>query len=186
MLKSLEAKLPTLPDDNAEPRGACQMDHPAALLQELFDMTATSMNELTVEQQEVIVRLFKYFGQPFLLALDLLDRKVITRVRIGVDNSTSPSAVFYTIGGKSGTTEVRLHAWNCSCAHFAVSAYVREAERADTVRNDARRWGGKLSLPDVTAPYCKHLLACALLSYSSGLFRNQCMDSALLEHEVVH
>ena len=79
--------------------------------------------------------------------------------------------------------EVRLQAWNCSCAAFAFAAFSREWDRAETVdegggiHDEGPRQGGKesqewqvggVSLGE-DVPICKHLLACVLAERVDGL-----------------
>lgn len=80
--------------------------------------------------------------------------------------------------------EVRLQAWNCSCAAFAFAAFtgewqgITEIEKERIAMNSEGRidgeevpggggWGGHTLGHDV--PICKHLLACILAERVEGL-----------------
>lgn len=80
--------------------------------------------------------------------------------------------------------EVRLQAWNCSCAAFAFAAFSGEWDGASESENNraasdgegggdgeevvgAGGWGGKTLGHGV--PICKHLLACVLAERVEGL-----------------
>jgi len=80
--------------------------------------------------------------------------------------------------------EVRLQAWNCSCAAFAFAAFSGEWDGTSEIEDrriasdgedggddeevaGAGSWGGK-SLGH-SVPVCKHLLACVLAEKVEGL-----------------
>ena len=88
--------------------------------------------------------------------------------------------------------EVRLQAWNCSCAAFAFAAFSGDCDddhdsqrevagRLDSGGNDEKIMGkwrmGGLTL-DEGVPLCKHLLACVLAERIEGL-------GAFIENRVV-
>ena len=83
--------------------------------------------------------------------------------------------------------EVRLDAWNCSCAAFAFSAFGRDVDgdeedddergaRPDDKNQDERRekldwaFGGTLTRPGTVTPTCKHILAAVLGKQLPSLF----------------
>ena len=88
--------------------------------------------------------------------------------------------------------EVRLQAWNCSCAAFAFAAFSGEWDGAEAFdvesgnhdegtrqgRKDRQEWQvGGVSLGE-DVPICKHLLACVLAERVEGL-------SAFVDEKVV-
>ncbi len=75
--------------------------------------------------------------------------------------------------GLEGSTsyEVRLKAWNCTCAAFAFAAFNSSAPRLAQEEEaekggDEMRFGGLLRGEEV--PVCKHLLACVLAERMGG------------------
>jgi len=75
--------------------------------------------------------------------------------------------------GLEGSTsyEVRLKAWNCTCAAFAFAAFNSSAPRLAQDEGaekggDEMRFGGLLRGEEV--PVCKHLLACVLAERMGG------------------
>ncbi|CAG8378405.1 unnamed protein product [Penicillium salamii] len=93
------------------------------------------------------------FPNDFLPALDLLDRKLVQRVRHGLTELFLVSS--------SQTYEVRLHAWNCSCAAFTLAAYRSDTGQTEHVPNGPYPFGGTIARTEVP-PVCKHILACLL------------------------
>ena len=89
--------------------------------------------------------------------------------------------------------EVRLQAWNCSCAAFAFAAFSGDWDGSDAFnigegnaegrglsRGKEGRYGwhiGGVTLGE-DVPFCKHLLACVLAERVDGL-------SAFVEERVV-
>lgn len=83
--------------------------------------------------------------------------------------------------------EVRLQAWNCSCAAFAFAAFSDEWDGAlsfhhdvaaevgngDEAESDTEQRAGAWKMGGMTlgqgAPVCKHLLACVLAERIQGL-----------------
>lgn len=82
--------------------------------------------------------------------------------------------------------EVRLHAWNCTCPTFALSAFrdlasgldfsaARPSSPAERLHDQgpvAYPFGGTLTCATDrdSPPVCKHILACALFARCPGLF----------------
>jgi len=77
--------------------------------------------------------------------------------------------------------EVRLHAWNCTCPTFAISAFRNLASRLDHSHVAMLRdqddtvvypFGGTLTCATdrESPPVCKHILACILFARCPGLF----------------
>jgi len=193
-------------------------------------------NPLQIPQKPLLLTLHCLFPNELLPALDLLDRRLVTRFIIERPRSsevpvleTAPVAegagdaeqtrdapspplpprqdriwegsVYYVRSSRQARSrfaskrsenttaegmsyEVRLQAWNCSCAAFAFAAFSGEGDGASDIEdqriaNDgegggddkevarARGWGGK-TLGD-GVPVCKHLLACVLAERVEGL-----------------
>ena len=112
----------------------------------------TAITSFSASQKKCAVETYHQLGEPFLLALDLLDRHSITHTQ---------HDVYIT-----GTTETRLSVWNCSCAQFIVSTFVE----APSFTIDNPRWGGARG----ERGYCKHLIACFLLRYGKAPFTGHC------------
>lgn len=172
------------------------------------------------------------FPNELLLALDILDRRLVRRfVRVDaalnnnlatsaavngetmmtIPQQTSQEETFFVISASSGpppftTTyssrgqkgyEVRLHAWNCTCPAFTISAFQQDLgpipERGvDSSPGDyfdyfdhyyslqnqeeggyyCYPFGGDLTLKSARSspPVCKHLLACILAVRCPALF----------------
>ena len=104
-----------------------------------------------------MIALFKVLGQPVLLALDLIDRGVVTRV--GGDGYS-----YYLIDGRTGVIEVRLGNWHCSCPHFAVSSFVSQPSLSQMTETGDGVWGGRRH----AKAYCKHLIACLFLEHGKS------------------
>ncbi|KAJ5619588.1 hypothetical protein N7510_003572 [Penicillium lagena] len=145
------------------------------------------------------------FPNDLLLALDILDRRLVRHLVYTVEEDVSPTSnpnIFLVMsastapstgGSLSSSTftqhqkgyEVRLHAWNCTCPTFALSAFreARPAADAETTtpevvqdqpseKNLAYPFGGTLTRPTAEGapPICKHILACVLFARCPGLF----------------
>lgn len=102
-------------------------------------------------------------------------------------NSAAPSSTFTTYEPEKGY-EVRLHAWNCTCPTFALSAFRDLATRLDSSTEQPSGpqqlhdlgplvypFGGTLtcSTDRNSPPICKHILACVLFARCPGLFGAQ-------------
>lgn len=199
----------------------------------------TPPNPLQPQQKPLLLTLHCLFPNELLPALDLLDRRLVTRFIIEHSKSsevplieTAPVAedvkdaeqttgaplqsppprrdrercgsVYYVRSSHQSRSrfaskrsekttsegmsyEVRLQAWNCSCAAFAFATFSGEWDGAngdedEPVSSDdggggvegddeevvgAWRWGG-MTLGD-GVPVCKHLLACVLAERVEGL-----------------
>jgi hypothetical protein len=115
---------------------------------------------LTTTARNILLTLHVLFPSQFLPALDILDRRLITRLvqQSSLDDQTSsrpprsPYPALYLVGSaashQSSSTsrfhdviapqfyEVRLLAWNCSCPAFAFAAFPPGVEDSVAVRDD--------------------------------------------------
>ncbi|KAJ5216458.1 uncharacterized protein N7498_002865 [Penicillium cinerascens] len=120
------------------------------------------------------------------------DGQVILRedIFLVTSASTAPphgaaSSAFATQDPEKGY-EVRLHAWNCTCPTFALSAFRDLASRLDYSPEHHSRVANLRDLDDTVVypfggtltcatdrespPVCKHILACILFARCAGLF----------------
>jgi len=86
--------------------------------------------------------------------------------------SAQPTRVtsrYQNVPGSATSYEVRLDAWNCSCAAFTFSAFTRLGVSNQGFEDGAERskegkpWFGGLLRGEDGVPVCKHLLACVLV-----------------------
>lgn len=98
-------------------------------------------------------------------------------------HSAAPLSTSNTYEQEKGY-EVRLHAWNCTCPTFALSAFRNLTTRLDTTEQHTHTeqlqdlgpvvypFGGTLtcSTDRDSPPICKHILACVLFARCPGLF----------------
>ena len=168
--------------------------------------------------RNILITLHALFPHELLPALDLLDRRLVTRFQVSDSRKEHPlnesaqeietrkvgeeKNVHYHVrsvpppsSNRRGRYqphheekyyEVRLEAWNCTCAAFVFSAFSGSSLAASLPSfdagmvdgNDARgpqddqsKWGGQLRLADEqVAPICKHLFA-AVLAENCKAFR---------------
>jgi coproporphyrinogen III oxidase len=136
-------------------------------------------------RRQFLLTLHVLFPTLLLPALDLLDRELITCLITDQEQESSRRDRIYVVKSLASTLRgaqrrgvakqapegryvVRLTAWNCSCASFALEAYggssrpgSSEAKaQGETAQRDVL-FGG-LSLEEANVPCCKHLLACLL------------------------
>lgn len=107
---------------------------------------------------------------------------LVTSASAALD-SDAPSAT--TTYGQEKSYEVRLHAWNCTCSTFTLSAFRDLASRLDFAAEQPScdemvqdqgclyPFGGTLNCPTdrMSPPICKHVLACILFARCPKLFR---------------
>jgi hypothetical protein len=137
-------------------------------------------------RHKLLLTLHVLFPLLLLPALDLLDRKLVTRIYRNTPSppqddvrKTPPLYIVKSIASTLGrrrqqrdlvtrTYVVRLAAWNCTCASFAFDAFPPSKPTYSTSYGDEEAmdisWSGGLSLDGMTEdmPCCKHLLACLL------------------------
>lgn len=112
----------------------------------------------TTETKALFLTTFDRFGEPFLLALDALDRGLLKRVSLSrspVEDSAPSSSIYVAQGARHQAYEIRLGSLHCSCPRFAYMAFV-EAPRDET--------------------HCKHLIAATLLEHGGTFFSSRCKE----------
>ena len=108
-------------------------------------------------------------AQPSNIAVRTIKAKDIKTYYVRSAQPTRSISRYQNIPGSATSYEVRLDAWNCSCAAFTFSAFNGIGVSAQTVEDDLIRtdrgkpWFGSLSRGEDSIPVCKHLLACVLL-----------------------
>ncbi|MCJ1285320.1 hypothetical protein MMC26_004660 [Xylographa opegraphella] len=173
------------------------------------------LSTATDATKTLFITLHCLFPSELLPALDLLDRRLITRLiyqstptvgapaergsekseeaqpsditvcTIGAKDikvyyvrsaqSTRSASRYQSIPGSATSYEVRINAWNCSCAAFTFSAFngmganVQGHEDGTNGIDSKKLWFGGLTRGRDSIPVCKHLLACVLVE-RSGLF----------------
>ncbi|CAG8136210.1 unnamed protein product [Penicillium olsonii] len=135
--------------------------------------------ELPSDIKPLMLTLHCLFPNDFLPALDLLDRKLVRSVHFGI---TELFLVASTASQES--YEVRLHAWNCSCASFTLAAYRSQpAETTPSPEQVPYRFGG-ISQTAQMAPVCKHILACVLYARCPTLVGDDTGSIAISREEL--
>ncbi len=168
-----------------------------ALIQPPIPLSSTSdqphtkaqpLSRLDDNAKKVFVTLHCLFPSELLPALDLLDRRLITRLVLRTGADVADNSAYYVRSASSHRAavgqcyEVRLWAWNCTCAAFTFASLgtaefgdssSREEEAAEEGAQRGWRFGGAgLWAEEVIPPVCKHLLACALVE-TSALLRGE-------------
>ncbi|KAF8245827.1 hypothetical protein K440DRAFT_633141 [Wilcoxina mikolae CBS 423.85] len=176
------------------------------LLSSLISQLSTLAPSVTdTKLQQLLLSIHCLLPSTFLPALDLLDRRLVTRcirvhADVGVQASsadTSPQpqhAVYYVRstappppaakGNKYASSstsryEVRTQVWNCTCASFTFAAYNNSTDDGD-LEGGPSIWGG-CSLGG-TPPACKHLVACVLAENCRGLFQDRVVEEMVDEN----
>jgi len=148
-------------------------------------------NTFSTNLKPLMLTLHCLFPNDLLPALDILDRKLVRRVRVDTRNTdiflVISASIPPSLPGTSTSTmqekgyEVRLRAWNCSCPTFALSAY-RDSQSPASAKNQsstttegehvAYSFGGTLARGTArfAPPVCKHILACILYARCPDLF----------------
>lgn len=140
------------------------------------------------DSRQLLLTLHVLFPSLLLPALDLLDRRLVTCFRIpGDPEGTEPDEALsriYVVRSLGATLNrrtrdtasslrkylVRLSAWNCSCANFALDMFplaaTQPVESCEDTKAHSRSFGGMgrdgLTGACADVPCCKHLLACLL------------------------
>ena len=188
--------------------------------------SSQSTNPLQSDQKPLLLTLHCLFPNELLPALDLLDRRLVTRLILadpgsadapnpdvtsaatsaeearvpGADALTSDKlqkrmAVYYVRSSYTSLSrysakrnqpsaaegmsyEVRLQAWNCTCAAFAFAAFRGDWDEMDLGNGKGREspqkggdvnWSMGGSSLGHGVPICKHILACVLAERVRGL-----------------
>lgn len=179
----------------------------------------SSVNTNEENLRSAILALHFLFPHEILPALDLLDRRLITKVQLldaGQDgaametfyvqsasaltehsNRATASSRFRNIWNATNVHyEVRLDAWNCTCAAFAQSQLRLLVGELQTGREhgsskvpgliaESQVWtfGGVATIKDADIPVCKHILAAAICTAAPDAFSNdiKCKDASVEE-----
>ena len=180
----------------------------------------------TESAKSLFVTLHCLFPTELLPALDLLDRKLVSRlvyhptpaawppIEGGSENSAEARSIavqaveekdrkiyyvrsaqlsrstsrYQSIPGSAKSYEVRLDAWNCSCAAFTFSAFngigISVQGHGDGTDLTDRRepWFGGLMRAEDRIPVCKHLLACVLIE-RCGVLRESVEERTVGQEE---
>lgn len=163
----------------------------------LLKLNCTDFTDIPESQRHVFVDAFGILGEPFLLALDALDKRRITRIRKrstggSMGRSVSNPSVYLGRDSKGGYHEIRLGSWNCSCPQFIFMAYQDgslQDEQAPQVQSTGPQlardgiiglcWGGRYTKQTQAIPYCKHVIACVLLEYGGPVFASLCREETV-------
>lgn len=180
--------------------------------------TLASSNQPHLRQ--VLLTLHFLFPHELLPALDLLDRKLVAKFPQRLSNDKSPEAQVFYVQSASAITEhatrgsinprfrntwsatkvhyeVRLDAWNCTCAAFAQAQLKLLVDRdissdeqdvaADAKGAAARQqcmFGGVATNRNAVTPLCKHILAAALFVSAPHIFGNFTQDKDVSMEEI--
>lgn len=169
------------------------------------------------QAQSVFLTLHFLFPHELLPALDILDRKLLKRLI--THSSTDNAGEVYFVQSASAVTdplnrrfidrdsrfgnatrtyyEVRLDAWNCTCAAFAQSQMkilVDNTNRStdayhvpSTIRSqgsDMLLFGGISTKANAVTPICKHILAATFNKSAPALFAEGCEESLVSAEEM--
>ena len=174
----------------------------ASVVSDDSGLVANPLRDLSHADKQLFVTLHCIFPNEFLPALDLLDRRLVTRLIPGkaadaprgaagsvrprssgayyVRSSQPPSRSRYLSSSRT-SYEVRVKAWNCTCPAFAFSAFggasldsnVSSSEGPQDHLMDSQADAfGGLSLGDGVPPVCKHLLACVVAENCGDLLED--------------
>jgi hypothetical protein len=170
-----------------------------------FSSPQTNNNVQTNQSKNLLLTLHCLFPNDLLLALDIIDRRLIRRCHNrhdenGIENEEdiSINEVFFVASTSTNqpttqekTYEVRLNAWNCSCPAFAMRAFQQsfphsvdhELENQSNEENGEAWFGGTLIQQKESVPVCKHLLACVLAAKCATLFGRGIGEDRVVEKE---
>ena len=139
------------------------------------------------EGKKILLTLYALFEKELLPALDLLDRNLVSRLKVQshTTQAQAQETRLYMVRSAQQHNhrnsnyehvnyyEVRLQAWSCSCPAFIFSAFPASASESDREVEDhdeakQTEWlvGGLTRGEDM--PICKHLLACLLVEHCSA------------------
>lgn len=184
------------------------LDGPQNLDGQLQSVLSLLPPDLLAQVKPLVLTLHCLFPDELLLALDILDRKMISRYSIvGRDCSDQTYLVNSSLSfaGKRSyhsnfvhdkSYVVCLNAWNCSCPAF-VTAMFDNANEAQLYGNHSTtanghdesarlaqwRFGGFAAEAAEDVPVCKHLLASVLGSCCPSLFGRNLQYSGVEMHE---
>lgn len=149
--------------------------------------SANPLRDVSPDVRNVFLTLYALFEKELLPALDLLDRGLVTRLRVPKPSSDDSlghptSSMLLVRSAQQHSTrnpayehincyEVRLDAWSCSCPAFTFSAFPATRQNSDSTSTEslsaanANGWlfGGLSRGTNISI--CKHLLACVLVEH---------------------
>ncbi|KAL4898419.1 hypothetical protein BDV59DRAFT_4057 [Aspergillus ambiguus] len=171
-------------------RAPPKLPSPVQFIENILSQLASCTDTPLSQTKPWMLTLHCLFPNELLLALDILDRRLVKRLRR--DSSPGADELFFVISASAPPSlalstapatkgyEVRLHAWNCTCPTFALAAF-RDPPPGDDPDPEpapvavsvapAYRFGGSLTRGStaVPPPVCKHLLACLLAVRCPGV-----------------
>lgn len=141
--------------------------------------SANPFRDASPEVRNLFLTLYALFEKELLPALDLLDRGLVSRLKVpnanlrlllvrSAQEHNSRNAAYEHVN----YYEVRPDAWSCSCPAFTFAAFPATQQHADELSGGKRKatngngclLGGFSCGTDL--PVCKHLLACVLVERS--------------------
>ncbi|MCJ1404389.1 hypothetical protein MMC11_007614 [Xylographa trunciseda] len=108
-------------------------------------------------------------AQPSGIDARTIEAKDIKTYYVRSAQPTRATSRYQNVPGSATSYEVRLDAWNCSCAAFTFSAFTgvgvssQGRENGIGMTEEEEPWFGSLLRGDDSMPVCKHLLACVLV-----------------------
>ncbi|KAI9849409.1 MAG: hypothetical protein M1838_000152 [Thelocarpon superellum] len=163
------------------------------------------LQHLAPRHQKLFVTLHCIFPNELLPALDLLDRRLVTRLLLPealrggdpgsnsvyyVRSSQPPSRSRFQSGART-SYEVRLTSWNCTCPAFTFAVFgagsaevSADSKAAADPRERVASGVGGMTTGDGVPPVCKHLLACLLTEKCGGLLEHQISELEATREEL--
>lgn len=148
------------------------------------------MKDVPPATKSIFLTLYALFEKEWLPALDLLDRGLVTRLKLKAASHEEHSlpkrsfeeetGFFLVRSAQQNSTrnasfehinyyEVRLKAWSCSCPAFTFAAFPASISAPDTGDLPISDGSANVIFGGVTLgtdmPVCKHLLACVLVEH---------------------
>ncbi|MCJ1385472.1 hypothetical protein MMC17_008595 [Xylographa soralifera] len=123
------------------------------------------------------------------IAVRTIEAKDIKAYYVRSAQPTRSTSRYQSIPGSATSYEVRLDAWNCSCAAFTFSAFkgigmiVHGHEDGSNKVDREKPWFGGLARGEDSIPVCKHLLACVLVE-RCGVFKGFVEERIVGQDEV--
>lgn len=143
--------------------------------------SANPLRDASPEVRNLFLTLYALFEKELLPALDLLDRGLVSRLKVPNANANLKLLLVRSAQQHNSRNaayehvnyyEVRPDAWSCSCPAFTFAAFPAAQQHADELcaeKHSAANGNdcllGGLSC-GIDLPVCKHLLACILVERS--------------------
>lgn len=138
--------------------------------------SANPLRDASPEVRNLFLTLYALFEKELLPALDLLDKGLVTRLKVpnanlrlmlvrSAQQHNSRNAAYEHVN----YYEVRLDSWSCSCPAFTFATFPATKQHSDELRveMDSAANGNDGLLGGLSCgtdlPVCKHLLACVLV-----------------------